>query len=82
VTKFCDLDDTARCSRCGRVAYSPTVLRECVMGLGDLAAAGLAAVGITKERANAAAQAVGFDDCGCEGRQAWLNSIGRHVGIG
>ena len=38
-------------------------------GLGDMVASGLAAVGITKDRAQAVANAVGVSDCGCAGRQ-------------
>ena len=53
------------------------------IGLGDIVAAGLSAVGITKERAQAVASAVGVKDCGCRGRQRRLNEIGREwLGIG
>jgi hypothetical protein len=51
-------------------------------GLGDMVAAGLAAVGITKERAQAVATAVGVKDCGCKKRQERLNQLGRKFGIG
>jgi hypothetical protein len=51
-------------------------------GLGDMVAAGLAAVGITKERAQAVAAAVGVKDCGCKKRQERLNELGRRLGIG
>jgi hypothetical protein len=51
-------------------------------GLGDMVAAGLSAVGITKERAQAVASAVGVKDCGCKRRQEALNAIGRKLGIG
>lgn len=51
-------------------------------GLGDMVASGLAAVGITKERAQAVANAVGVKDCGCAKRQAALNELGRRIGIG
>jgi hypothetical protein len=47
-------------------------------GLGDMVAAGLAAVGITKERVSAA---IGRD-CGCAKRQAALNEFGKRLGIG
>ena len=47
-------------------------------GLGDMVAAGLSAVGITKERVSA----VLGRDCGCEGRQAAMNLLGRRFGIG
>ena len=43
----------------------------------------LASVGITKERAQAVADALGVEDCGCRGRQAKLNAIGQEwLGIG
>lgn len=51
-------------------------------GLGDMVADGLAAVGITKERAQAVAAAVGIKDCGCQGRQEALNRAGQWLGIG
>jgi len=51
-------------------------------GLGDLVASGLNAVGITKERAQAAANAVGVKDCGCRKRHAWLNDAGaKYLGL-
>lgn len=78
----CRLDADAVCSRCGRRASSPTVLRRCRPGLGDMVAAGLSAVGVTKERADAAAQALGFSGCGCHHRQHLLNEAGRAIGIG
>jgi hypothetical protein len=43
---------------------------------------GLSAIGITVERANAVAHVLGFDDCGCESRKAWLDALGKRVGIG
>lgn len=51
-------------------------------GLGDMVAAGLSAVGITKERAQRVASAVGVKDCGCAKRQEALNKLGRRLGIG
>lgn len=51
-------------------------------GLGDIVAFAFASVGITKDRAQAVAQAVGLDDCGCEQRQQMLNEWGRAIGIG
>lgn len=51
-------------------------------GLGDMVADGLAAVGITKQRAQAVASAVGISDCGCAGRQQALNNVGHWMGIG
>lgn len=47
-------------------------------GLGDMVAAGLSAIGITKERVSA----VVGGDCGCKKRQEALNNIGRKFGIG
>jgi hypothetical protein len=47
-------------------------------GLGDMVAAGLSAVGITKARV----EAVVGGPCGCFGRQATLNELGRKMGIG
>jgi hypothetical protein len=47
-----------------------------------MVAAGLSAVGITKDRAQAVAQAVGLQDCGCEERQRRLNELGKKLGIG
>lgn len=48
------------------------------LGLGDMVAAGLATVGITKERVS---KALGRD-CGCAKRQAALNEFGKRLGIG
>ncbi len=47
-------------------------------GLGDMVAAGLASVGITKERVS---RVLGRD-CGCAKRQQRLNDLGRKLGIG
>lgn len=47
-------------------------------GLGDIVAAGLAAVGITKERVS---KALGRP-CNCGQRQEALNALGRRLGIG
>jgi hypothetical protein len=49
------------------------------MGLGDMVAAGLEAIGITKARV---AAAMGVTDCGCNKRQQQLNALGRWLGIG
>jgi hypothetical protein len=51
-------------------------------GLGDRVASALSAVGITKQRAQAVASAVGIRDCGCAGRQAAINRAGYRLGIG
>jgi hypothetical protein len=50
-------------------------------GLGDMVAAKLASVGITKKRAQAVASAVGVKDCGCAKRQAFLNRVGAKLGL-
>lgn len=50
-------------------------------GLGDIVAAGLSLLGITKARAQAVAQAVGVKDCGCSMRQALLNKLGEKLGL-
>lgn len=47
-------------------------------GLGDMVAAGLSAIGVTKERVSA----VVGGDCGCTKRQEALNELGRKIGIG
>ena len=48
------------------------------MGLGDIVAAGLSAIGITKERVS---RVLG-KPCGCEERQAALNAFGKRLGFG
>jgi hypothetical protein len=50
----------------------------CSPGLGDMVAAGLSAVGITKERVS---KMLGRP-CNCPQRQAALNELGRKLGIG
>jgi hypothetical protein len=47
-------------------------------GLGDMVAAGLSAIGVTKELVS---KAVG-GDCGCSKRQEQINELGRKIGIG
>jgi hypothetical protein len=66
-----DVTRNALALRCGQSAASP--------GLGDMVAAGLAAVGITPERVS---KALGVKDCGCRQRAEALNRIGRKLGIG
>lgn len=46
-------------------------------GLGDMAAAILETVGVTKGRVQAV-----LGGCGCEQRQQWLNEVGYKLGIG
>ena len=48
------------------------------LGLGDMVASGLSAIGITKARV----EAVVGGPCGCPERQAALNELGRKIGIG
>lgn len=77
----CDFS-SGKCPSCGFVAVAG-VRRNCPqkiqtketppIGLGDYVAAGLGAVGITKERAQAVASAFGIKDCGCAARQEALN---------
>lgn len=67
----------ATCVACGRSVVTRTrnvvaQCREVQPGLGDMVAAGLAGVGITKARVEAV---IGWP-CGCEERQEWLNRIG------
>lgn len=79
-----------RCLRCGQIAERAGLSLACracqperfQQGLGDRVASALAAVGITEARVQAVAHAVGLEDCGCEGRKAWMNRVGRRVGIG
>ena len=50
-------------------------------GLGDMVAAGLDAIGVTKERVQAVASKAGIKDCGCAKRQAALNRLGEKLGL-
>lgn len=61
-----------------RPAYEELRRRYSRRGLGDMVAAGLATVGITKELVS---KALGRD-CGCAKRQAALNEFGKRLGIG
>ena len=74
------------CVRCGLAGYAVPgggmAPRNCRLGLGDMVAAGLSSLGITKERVNAVAKSVGVEDCGCQERQRRLNELGRKLGIG
>jgi hypothetical protein len=67
-----------------RVDRGSTWFPQCAHGpgLGDMVAAGLSSLGITKERVNAVAKSVGVEDCGCKERQRRLNELGRKLGIG
>ena len=70
----CDIDpDSLRCKICGVNVTRPSVIRACAgPGLGDMVAAGLSAIGITKERV----EAVVGGPCGCPERQAAMNAAG------
>lgn len=72
----CDFSQGLTCSRCGYRARKANTFRRCrppaepaPIMLGDLVAAGLERIGITK----AAVSAIVGGDCGCERRQSWLN---------
>lgn len=73
------------CRACGKLLTLPRPGRAAHLcrgrGLGDMVAAGLAAVGVTKERVQAVASAVGISDCGCAQRQAALNRVGEALGL-
>lgn len=77
----CDFAYDAECGTCRRCGFrlcgaKPPIRRLCSVqpapGLGDLAAAGLSAVGITKDRV----EAIVGGPCGCDERQAWMNAAG------
>ncbi len=75
--------DGWQCSRCGRVVRLPSEKAPSAVcmarhGLGDYVAAGLEAVGVTKERVSA----VTGKPCRCPERQAALNKLGKIIGIG
>ncbi len=75
----CKIDEkTMLCRRCGAAVTSSKVKRNCRPGLGDIVAAGLILIGITKERVSAA---IGRP-CGCSERAEKLNELGRKIGIG
>ena len=81
--RFVEHESGWRCTACGRVVRQAVrsakpPMASCRRGLGDMVAAGLAAVGITKARVE---RLVG-GPCGCQGRQADLNELGRKIGIG
>jgi hypothetical protein len=51
-------------------------------GLGDLAGAFFASVGVTEERYRATKAALGLDPkCNCDARKKWLNEMGRRLGV-
>lgn len=51
-------------------------------GLGDMVAAGLESIGITKHRVSAITTAITGKPCRCGERQEMINKLGRRVGIG
>lgn len=79
--------DVWACTTCSRRVRSsagrvPTAICRGPRGLGDMVADGLSAVGITKERVQAVASAVGVKDCGCRGRQQKMNELGhKYLGL-
>jgi hypothetical protein len=78
----CNWDSSKRCQRCGYLSPVPGLLRTCPnAGLGDAVEDTLQSVGITKERVQHAARVIGVSDCGCEGRKAFLNMIGKYLGF-
>jgi len=86
VSDYCTYDPkTLTCTTCGHVARVLPTFRRCKPppkpaspGLGDMVAAGLASVGITKELVS---RVLG-KPCGCDKRQAALNKLGKRLGIG
>lgn len=69
------------CKSCGRkFALTESMPRATCRGagLGDIVAAGLSAVGITKDRVSRLVSG----DCGCAKRQEALNKLGHKLGIG
>jgi hypothetical protein len=78
--KSCNVNDSGVCESCGRVNPFEGFQRQCITGygLGDMVAAGLSSIGITKERVSA----VVGGECGCQQRQEALNKLGRKIGIG
>jgi hypothetical protein len=74
--------EAGACRRCGARRDPPYPLRRCTPGIGDAAAIALKAVGITESRAERLARLAGYASCGCPGRRAYLNRVGRYFGIG
>jgi hypothetical protein len=74
--RLCDIDPhSLRCVACGKTFTRCDIAGVCTPhppGLGDRVAAGLSAIGITKERV----EAVVGGPCGCPERQAALNAAG------
>ena len=70
----CDIDDKSLlCRRCRCRVTHASVVRNCgtpSAGLGDMVAAGLSAIGVTKERV----EAVVGGPCGCSERQGYINA--------
>lgn len=84
--RFVFTDGIWVCRQCGRKAKAssdtpPVAVCKQRLGLGDIVAAGLDAAGITKERVQRVASAVGIKDCGCAHRQAVLNQLGARMGL-
>jgi hypothetical protein len=69
------------CTKPSRAQQVPAAVPVAARGLGDMVSDTLASVGITKDLAQAAASAVGVQDCGCNKRQAYLNKLGEKIGL-
>ena len=79
---LCIIDPKSfRCRVCGAAVSAPHVIRNCGTlprpGLGDMVAASLSEIGITKQRVEAF---VG-GPCGCDGRQKAMNAAGAWLGM-
>lgn len=76
--RSCNISETATVVRCACGKESPPGKP----GLGDMLAAGLEAVGITKERYQIAKEKLGLQrSCNCGRRQKKLNELGKKIGI-
>ena len=76
---ICEYNDKAVCIFCGAARVNARqVCWPRNPGLGDMVAAGLSSIGITKERV----EAVVGGPCGCPERQEALNRFGHRLGIG
>lgn len=84
-----DENGDATCSLCGGRAEQSGGMWACRAcqpdlfspGLGDMIEMGLSSIGITKERVQRVANAVGIKDCGCGKRQAAANKLGTYLGM-
>lgn len=88
---YCKFSSSTKGSQCLNCQYElkrdydkpPTRQCRSAAGLGDYTEYVLSALGITKERYAEAKEMFGFaPTCDCDGRQEWLNKVGRYFGIG